>query len=100
MIVDNKDRLLKAVKKDLHRDERFTDFVEIGLCLQEIEYFLNNLKQWMEPTHANKTLVTLFDSTYIVREPYGVVLLLCPFNYPLSLLLLPLIPIIAAGSFK
>lgn len=97
LIVDNKEKLCNAVKKDLQRDERFTDFFEISLCIQEIDYFLKNLKQWMEPTSAEKTLVTLFDSIYTIREPHGTVLLLCPYNYPLSLLFLPLIPIIAGG---
>lgn len=98
LIITNKDRLLKAIEKDLRRDPRFTNFVEVSLCVQEIDYFLKNLKQWMKPRNAEKTLVTLLDSTYTIQEPYGTVLLLCPYNYPLSLLVLPLIPIIAAGQ--
>ncbi|KAI6176202.1 CBR-ALH-4 protein [Aphelenchoides bicaudatus] len=98
LILDNKERLLNAVKKDLGRDERFTDVIELSLCVQEIDYFLKNFKKWLRPEKAEKTLVTLLDSTYTVKEPYGVALIICPFNYPLSLLFLPLIPIIAAGN--
>lgn len=63
LIIDNKDSLLKAVKKDLGRDERFTDIIELSLCIQEIDYFLKNLKKWLQPEYADKTLVTMLDST-------------------------------------
>jgi acyl-CoA reductase-like NAD-dependent aldehyde dehydrogenase len=52
----------------------------------------------MQPEHCEKTLATMMDTIYVVREPYGVALLLGPFNYPLFLIILSLIPLIAAGN--
>lgn len=44
LLVDNRENLLDAVYKDLRREQRTTDFVELEMCLQEIDYFIANLK--------------------------------------------------------
>ncbi|KAI6181289.1 Aldehyde dehydrogenase [Aphelenchoides besseyi] len=98
LLTSGKDRLLKAVKKDLKRPEKFTDFVELSTCLTEIDYFLANLHEWMQPEYVEKTLTTMIDSTYVIREPFGTALLIGPFNYPISLTILPLIALIGAGN--
>lgn len=52
----------------------------------------------MQPEYAERTMATIFDELYIVREPFGCALLLGPFNYPIFLVVLPLIALIAAGN--
>jgi aldehyde dehydrogenase (NAD+) len=97
VIVKNKDRFTEAVYKDLRRDQRVTVVWEISTVIQEIDYCLANLEDWMQPEYVEKTLSTMLDTPMIVREPYGVVLLMSAWNYPVFLVLLPLVTILAAG---
>jgi aldehyde dehydrogenase (NAD+) len=53
----------------------------------------------MSPKFAEHTLMNILDVMYTERVPYGVSLLLGPFNYPIFLVFLPLIAMIAAGLF-
>ncbi|XP_010114931.1 PREDICTED: aldehyde dehydrogenase family 3 member B1-like, partial [Chlamydotis macqueenii] len=75
-----------------------TEFSEILLCKNELHEALNNLSRWMKDEHVDKNLVTRLDSAFIRKDPYGVVLIIAPWNYPVHLLLGPLIGAIAAGN--
>lgn len=117
MIVKNETVLIEAVFKvcfflgqthkndrktkfqDLRRDTRLTRIVEITPALTEVDYCLANLHKWASNDYVEKTLVTLFDTPYIAREPLGVCLLMAPWNYPILMVLLPLITMMAAGKF-
>ena len=70
---------------------------EINLILTDISYALTNLQKWSSPRNAQKDLVHQFDKMYLMPEPYGTVLIIAPWNYPIGLLLEPLIGAIAAG---
>uniref|UniRef100_A0A8B9YVP6 Aldehyde dehydrogenase domain-containing protein n=1 Tax=Buteo japonicus TaxID=224669 RepID=A0A8B9YVP6_9AVES len=59
---------------------------------------LNNLGAWMKDKHVEKNWATQLDSAFIRKDPYGVVLIIGPWNYPINLLLVPLIGAIAAGN--
>ncbi|NXS70337.1 AL3B1 dehydrogenase, partial [Pandion haliaetus] len=74
------------------------EFSEILLCKNELHETLNNLSHWMKDEHVHKNLVTRLDSAFIRKDPYGVVLIIAPWNYPIHLLLVPLIGAIAAGN--
>jgi acyl-CoA reductase-like NAD-dependent aldehyde dehydrogenase len=63
----------------------------------EIDYCIANLKKWSEKETVEKTLVTIFDTPMIIREPLGVCLLIAPWNYPLLMIFLPMITMMAAG---
>ncbi|VDO87252.1 unnamed protein product [Haemonchus placei] len=67
-----------------------TPMREVGPSLRQ--FFYNDFFQ------VQKTFATALDQPMIVREPLGVVLIMSPWNYPLTTLLLPLIPAIAAGN--
>ncbi|NXI46197.1 AL3B2 dehydrogenase, partial [Galbula dea] len=74
------------------------EYCEIHLCKNELHETLNNLSHWMKDEHVDKTLVIRQDSAFIRKDPYGVVLIIAPWNYPINLLLVPLIGAIAAGN--
>ncbi|XP_028942734.1 aldehyde dehydrogenase family 3 member B1, partial [Antrostomus carolinensis] len=74
------------------------EFSEILLCKNELHETLNNLSRWMKDEQVDKNLVTRLDSAFIRKDPYGVVLIIAPWNYPIHLLLVPLIGAIAAGN--
>ena len=70
---------------------------EINLILCDISNALTHLQKWSSPRNAQKDLVHQFDKVYLVPEPYGTVLIIVPWNYPIGLLIEPLIGAIAAG---
>jgi len=64
----------------------------------QIRGALYDLDQWVKPEKASKTLVTLMDKMFIKPEPYGTVLLISPWNYPVQLVIGPLVGAISAGN--
>lgn len=98
VLTDEQDLLLEAVYKDLRRQKDLSYICEFIPALMEIDYMLENLKEWSSPTDVQKTFVTMLDKPHIVREPKGVVLVIGPWNYPLNTLLVPLIAVLAAGN--
>ncbi|XGW06512.1 hypothetical protein V3C99_016653 [Haemonchus contortus] len=98
LITENTDALCEGVQQDLRRLPQTTYILELASAIQEIDYILANLSEWCKPTMVQKTFATALDQPMIVREPLGVVLIMSPWNYPLTTLLLPLIPAIAAGN--
>jgi aldehyde dehydrogenase (NAD+) len=88
----------QALKDDLGKSAFETYTTEIGFILEEISYTLKNLKAWTE-TKKVKTPLALFPGkSFIHAEPYGVVLIISPWNYPFQLCLSPFIGAIAAGN--
>lgn len=88
----------KALWQDLRKSEFESYITETGFVLTELSGALKNLKRWSAP-HKRKTPLFLFGSkSHIQYEPYGVALILSPWNYPFQLLFAPLIGAIAAGN--
>lgn len=89
---------LDAVFQDLHKPEFEAWTIEVGLALKDIDFALKNLKKWMNPKRVPTQLFHAIGASYIYNDPYGQVLLLGPWNYPIQLILQPLVGIIAAGN--
>src|SRR5665213_1473637 len=87
-----------ALYSDLKKSKEETWASETGLLLSEISNAIKNLRKWMKPRKVNTGLVTFPSSAKIYREPLGVVLIISPWNYPLQLLLVPLVGAIAGGN--
>ncbi|MEP6615062.1 MAG: aldehyde dehydrogenase [Ginsengibacter sp.] len=87
-----------ALYKDLKKNAEETYATETGLVLAEINVTIKNLKKWMSPKKAATNLVNLPSSSKIYRDPLGVVLIIAPWNYPLQLMLIPLVGAIAGGN--
>ncbi|KAB0336781.1 hypothetical protein FD754_025531, partial [Muntiacus muntjak] len=75
-----------------------SDISELILCQNEVDLALRNLHTWMKDEPAAKNLITQLDSAFIRKEPFGLVLILSPWNYPLNLSLVPLVGALAAGN--
>ncbi|XP_044537991.1 aldehyde dehydrogenase family 3 member B1-like [Gracilinanus agilis] len=95
---ENRKLILDTLKKDMGKPAVEADVSEIVLCESEIKLALNNLHTWMKDEKVEKNLATQLDSAFIRKEPYGVALIIAPWNYPLNLLLVPLVGAIAAGN--
>lgn len=71
---------------------------ELNEILSDISLAISNLEKWMSPEYVAKDLLNRFNTAFIQPEPYGVVLIISPWNYPLMLSLQPLVGVIAAGK--
>src|ERR1041384_7634299 len=87
-----------ALHTDLKKSPEESWVTETGFLLSEINDTLRNLKSWMRPEKKRTNLLNLPSSSYVMREPLGVVLIIGPWNYPLQLLFTPLVGAIAAGN--
>ena len=70
---------------------------EFNPLLAELSHAITSIDHWMASKHVEKGVVNMFSSAYIQPEPYGIVLIMSPWNYPLMLSLQPLIGALAAG---
>jgi aldehyde dehydrogenase (NAD+) len=98
LIKTNEKLLMNALKQDLNKSE-FDSFIsEIGIVLEEIRFTIKNLRKWAKPRRVKTSLTGLGSKSYIYPEPYGVALIIAPWNYPFQLSIAPLIGAIAAGN--
>ena len=96
-IVEHEHELVVALYRDLHKSYEEAYLTEISIVLGEIDNFLKNLPRWAAPS-KKKTPLKLFPSkSAVITEPLGVALIIAPWNYPVQLLLNPLVGAIAAG---
>jgi aldehyde dehydrogenase (NAD+) len=98
MLVEQEEPILQAMATDLGKPPMEAYAAEIGLVLGEIKTAIKNLDAWSAPERVKVQLAFKPGSAEIVPEPLGVVLIIAPWNYPLQLLLAPLVPAIAAGN--
>ena len=97
-IVKNEKQILKALWIDLHKSEFEAYATEIGIILDEINFAIKHLKSWSKTKKVRSTITNFLSSSYIYSEPYGISLIISPWNYPFQLLMAPLIGSIAAGN--
>ncbi|KAL3841470.1 hypothetical protein ACJMK2_019611, partial [Sinanodonta woodiana] len=98
LLEENRDQLCNALKQDLNKHKFEASVLEIEYCRNDLIYCLNNLSEWAAPEKVAKGLLNMMDRCYIRREPFGVVLIIGAWNYPVQLTILPLIGAIAAGN--
>lgn len=90
--------LHKALYADLKKSPEECWVTETGFLQAELSNAIKNLKRWMQPELVPTNLLNIPSSSRVMKEPLGVVLIIGPWNYPLMLLLTPLVGAIAAGN--
>jgi len=90
--------LTEALASDLNKSAFDAYVTEIGLVLKEIRFMIKHLKSWMKPKRVKTALTHFGTKGYIYPEPYGVTLIISPWNYPVQLSLVPLAGAVAAGN--
>ncbi|NLA95773.1 MAG: aldehyde dehydrogenase [Clostridiaceae bacterium] len=88
----------RAVKEDLNKSPFETYMTETGIVLSELRFLKKYLPRWVKERRVRTPLVLKAASSFIVPEPYGVALIMSPWNYPVQLTLNPLVASIAAGN--
>lgn len=94
----HEDDIINALKADLKRPQFESYVSEIGVILESISFTINNLKKWSKIKKVKTPISQFRSKSYIKQEPYGVVLIIAPFNFPFNLCIEPLIGAIAAGN--
>ncbi|POF63052.1 coniferyl aldehyde dehydrogenase [Novacetimonas maltaceti] len=91
--------IMAALKADFgQRSERESAIVELIPLVQSINYLIRHLGGWMKPERRHVSAYFQSGGAWVIRQPVGVVGIIAPWNYPLSLALVPLATAIAAGN--
>nr|WP_244226738.1 aldehyde dehydrogenase [Paenibacillus protaetiae] len=90
--------LLQALRLDLNKSETEAYMTEIGIVYSEISHTMRHLKRWAKPKKVKTALTHAGSRGVIIREPYGTVLIIAPWNYPFQLVMSPLVGAIAGGN--
>ena len=97
-IRNNEVAILSALYKDLLKSKAEAYMSELAIVYAEINEALKNVRKWSRPEKVKGTIATFPSKNYVYSEPYGVVLIMAPWNYPFNLAMAPLIAAIAAGN--
>lgn len=90
--------ILAALQSDLAKAP-FEGYVsEVGMVLDELGYAIKHVRKWARPKRVSTSLANFLASSKIISEPYGVALIMAPWNYPFLLSLDPVVGAIAAGN--
>lgn len=90
--------IIEAIGHDFKKSSFETYGTEIALVQEEIKFFLRHLPRLMRPERVRSSLASFPARSYVYKEPYGLSLIIGPWNYPLQLLFSPLAGSIAAGN--
>lgn len=92
------DAFIEAFDKDFGKGSFETYTTEIGFLYNDIRHTLSHLRDWIEPGAPATPMVLWPGKSRVFFEPYGKVLVIGPFNYPLHLVVAPLAAALAAGN--
>ncbi len=98
LLKDHESRIAQALAKDLGKPEQEVVLGELSLLYSEIKYARKNLRKWSQPRRVRTPMVGQPGKSWVQPEPKGVALIIGAWNYPIQLILGPLIPAIAAGN--
>jgi aldehyde dehydrogenase (NAD+) len=97
-VINNETKIISALNKDLGKSRYESFLTEIGFVIDEIRLAKKNLKRWCKPRRTWTPIKLLPSLSHIYPEPYGVCLIISPWNFPVQLTLSPLIGAISAGN--
>ncbi|MDR0897987.1 MAG: aldehyde dehydrogenase family protein, partial [Oscillospiraceae bacterium] len=90
--------ILRALAEDLGKSPEEAYLTEIGMVKGELRHAMRRLRRWSLPRPVCPSIGQFPGFGRVLRDPYGVVLILSPWNYPFQLSLTPLISAVAAGN--
>ncbi|ACJ79642.1 aldehyde dehydrogenase [Bacillus paranthracis] len=90
--------IFQALKLDLNKSVHESFTTEVGYVLKEISFQLKHISSWSKPKRVRTALTHFGSKGKVVPEPYGVTLIIAPWNYPFQLAIAPLVGALAAGN--
>ncbi len=97
-IRQSENEISKALFDDLNKSPFEAYSTEIGFVLEEIGYHLRHLNKWVNPRRVYNPITNFPARASLIYEPKGTVLIIAPWNYPMQLLIAPLVGAISAGN--
>ena len=95
---EREEALCAALKADLGKAAYESWLSEIGMTLGELRFARKHLKKWAAVKRRPSAMPLFPASSRVVPQPYGTVLIMSPWNYPVQLTLVPLVSALAAGN--
>lgn len=95
---ENHEQMARALAQDLRKHKQEAYLMEIDYLINDVRSTLMNLRDWAKPEKPKKTFVNMMDEVIIYNDPYGVVLVIGAWNYPLQVTLAPVAAAMAAGN--
>lgn len=95
---DNESLISAAMKSDLNKSPFESYMTETGMVLDEIRFHLKHLPRWAKTKTVRTPLAQFHAKSFVAPEPYGVALIMSPWNYPIQLCLEPVIGAISGGN--
>lgn len=92
------EEIFQALKLDLNKSVHESFTTEVGYVLKEISFQLKHMSSWSKPKRVRTALTHFGSKGKVVPEPYGVTLIIAPWNYPFQLAIAPLVGALAAGN--
>ena len=97
-LVDHEKLIAEALQADLGKSQEESYMCETGMVISEISYMLNHIRAFAREKTVATPLAQFASRSFIKPMPYGVTLIMSPWNYPLLLTIGPLVDAIAAGN--
>ena len=97
-LLEREEELNAALLADLNKAPAESYFTETGMVLEELRFQLKHFEKWVRPRRVITPLAQFPSRGELLPEPYGCVLIMAPWNYPVQLCLTPLVGAIAAGN--
>ena len=97
-LLEREEELNAALLADLNKAPAESYFTETGMVLEELRFQLKHFEKWARPRRVITPLAQFPSRGELLPEPYGCVLIMAPWNYPVQLCLTPLVGAIAAGN--
>lgn len=98
IVKNNENEIMEAINKDFGKSNFEVYMTEIGMFYEEVNMHIKKVSKWVKK-EKRKTPISHFPAkSFICKDPYGVALIIGPFNYPFSLVFQPLVGAISAGN--
>jgi aldehyde dehydrogenase (NAD+) len=98
LVQQHEEEIYEALNRDLNKPHYESMMVETGPFYAEIKHTLKHIREWAAPEIVPTSLFNTPGSSKIIREPFGNILVIAPWNYPFQLTFSPLVGAMAAGN--
>ncbi|MBQ4630076.1 MAG: aldehyde dehydrogenase [Clostridia bacterium] len=97
-MIENESEITEALKADLGKSSYESYMCEVGMVINELSHMIKHVKSYAKDKRVRTPLAQFASKSYVKNMPYGVVLIMSPWNYPFLLTIGPLVDALAAGN--
>src|SRR5699024_9732434 len=98
LLEENEEKLTDALHADLGKSAFESWMTDLLTTRDEARYALAHLDEWMRPSRRPIPMITQPGRAWVEPQPLGLVLIIAPWNYPVQLMIAPLVGAVAAGN--